>query len=783
VRLSAASKKPNGTSRSTGQSRSRSTGATRRQPTKPAPKQGGLDDRSRRDIYGVVLSVLAIALAVAVARGSEGVVSDAIAQAFRLGFGIGAYIIPVVVLLWGVSFFVRVGDISEGRVGLGLALTVLAIISIAAVRALQIEPADAFWSHAVLSAYGGYVGAAVASALHFLVGNAISYVLLVGLLVVGLVVTGLSISGLIEWARERMAGAPAETTSRTSRGRERVPRTTPLDDAEEYVSGARPSAAAGAAAGDASNGVAERGATIRRARDAAPGAPDPGKTVPLPAAAAPRAMEGFDLPPFSMLKQTSESASSHRASEKELQATARVLEDTLATFDIPCRVVDWIPGPTVTLFEIDIAKGVKVGRITPLADDLALALAASTVRILAPIPGKSLIGVEVPNERRAMITLGDVLAGSPAGQGSPLLLGIGKDVSGNSVVQDLAPMPHILIAGSTGTGKSVCINAILVSLLMRSTPAEVRLILIDPKRIELSLYNGVPHLYVPVVTEPKEAASALAWAVSEMDGRLKKMQKAGARNIGMFNALVQEGRAPEGAQEMPYLVIVIDELADLMMVAAKEVEDSICRLAQLARAAGIHLVVATQRPSTDIITGLIKTNIVNRIAFAVASSIDSRVILDQPGAEKLVGKGDMLFSMPEWHKPKRIQGAFVTEDEISAVVDHLKSQGEPDYHEEILHLKVSTAGAGGVDTGEDDDPLLWEAADIVVTTGIGSTSLLQRRLKVGYARAGRIMDMLEAKGVVGMPDGSKPREVLVDVEELESVKAFERRDAEEQGYY
>ena len=437
-----------------------------------------------------------------------------------------------------------------------------------------------------------------------------------------------------------------------------------------------------------------------------------------------------------------------------------------------------MPGPTVTLFEIDIAKGVKVNRITVLADDLALALAASTVRILAPIPGKSLVGVEVPNERRTTVTLGDVIGGTPQGVGGPLMLAIGKDVAGDSVVADLSTMPHLLIAGSTGTGKSVCINAILVSLIMRSTPAEVRLILIDPKRIELSLYNGVPHLYVPVVTEPKEAASALAWAVSEMDSRLKKMQKAGARNIGMYNGLVQEGRAPEGAEEMPYLVIVIDELADLMMVAAKEVEDSICRLAQLARAAGIHLVVATQRPSTDIITGLIKTNIVNRIAFAVASSIDSRVILDQPGAEKLVGKGDMLYSTPEWHKPKRIQGAFVSEDEISAVVDHLKKQqAEPDYHDEILHLRVASVG-GGIEGDEDDDPLLWEAADIVVASGIGSTSLLQRRLKVGYARAGRIMDMLEMKGLVGPPDGSKPREVLADIEDLESdqgVRASRRR--------
>jgi len=357
------------------------------------------------------------------------------------------------------------------------------------------------------------------------------------------------------------------------------------------------------------------------------------------------------------------------------------------------------------------------------------------------------------------------------------LLAIGKDVAGENIAADLATMPHLLIAGSTGTGKSVCINALIMSILMRATPAEVRLILIDPKRIELNLYNGVPHLYVPVVTEAKEAASALHWAVGEMESRLKKLQKAGVRNIAQYNAAVRDGRAEEGTIELPYLVIIIDELADLMMVAAKEVEDSICRIAQLARAAGIHLIVATQRPSTDIITGLIKTNITNRIAFAVSSGIDSRVILDQPGAEKLVGLGDMLFSTPQWPKPKRIQGAFVSEAEIGAVVEHLKAQAQPDYHEEILHLKV-TGTTGSLESGEDDDPLIWEAADIVVTSGMGSTSLLQRRLKVGYARAGRIMDMLESKGIVGQPDGSRPREVLVDIGELEALKQFEREERE-----
>ncbi|TLM76811.1 MAG: DNA translocase FtsK, partial [Actinobacteria bacterium] len=499
-------------------------------------------------------------------------------------------------------------------------------------------------------------------------------------------------------------------------------------------------------------------------------------TEPVAKSAPARRTDGFDLPPLSMLALTPSSAGKHQATEKELRETADVIEATLATFDIQARVVEWIPGPTVTMFEIQIAKGVKVHRITALSDDMALALAAPTIRILAPIPGKSLIGFEVPNDRRATVTLGDTFAAARLTDEGPLALLIGKDVSGESVVADLAKMPHLLIAGATGTGKSVCINTLLTTLLMRATPSEVRLILIDPKRIELSLYNGVPHLYVPVVTEIKEAASALAWAVDEMARRLKLLQKSGARNTLQYNVLVSQGKAGEGAEPLPYLVIVIDELADLMMVAAREVEDSIVRIAQLARAAGIHLVVATQRPEANVVTGLIKANITNRIAFNVATAIDSRVILDTSGAERLIGMGDMLFSTPQWPKPKRIQGAFVSEDETVRIVEHLKGQGEPDYHEEILHLKVAAAG-GGVDTGEDDDPLVWEAADVVVTTGMGSTSMIQRRFKVGYARAGRIMDMLEAKGIVGPPDGSKPREVLVDVEGLEAIRAFERQDA------
>lgn len=743
----------------------RSSAKTGSRSKKSVEQTAGLDHETRNDIYGIILSAVAVALAIAVLSEGTGLLGGFVATLLRRGFGLGAYVVPVLLLLWGVSFFVTAFAISEKRVGSGLGLVLFSIIAMIAVSA----PSERMFQAAIVETHGGYLGGGVAWALVSLVGTTISYVLLTAVLLTGLVITGLSISGMVEWIAESFSPERAEDKrSKPSRPeRSRAGRTVPLDDLD---SEALPEIA--------------RSRPASRARGGKTVPPDPEqrkKTVPTPRAVAPRAMEGFELPPSSLLATTSESASKHRASDKELKGVARLIEDTLATFDIPATVHGWIAGPTVTMFEIELPRGVKVNRVTALADDIALALAAPTVRILAPIPGKSLVGIEVPNDHRSTVTLGDVLASHGPGDGGPLLLGIGKDVSGDSIAADLATMPHLLIAGSTGTGKSVCINALLTSILMRATPSEVRLILIDPKRIELSLYNGVPHLYVPVVTEPKEAASALHWAVAEMESRLKRLQKAGARNISQYNAMVHESTAPEGAEEMPYLVIVIDELADLMMVAAKEVEESICRIAQLARAAGIHLIVATQRPSTDIITGLIKTNITNRIAFAVSSSIDSRVILDSSGAEKLVGLGDMLFSTPALAKPKRIQGAYVSEDETAQVMNHLRSQAEPEYHEEILHLKVSSAAGGGADSGGDDDPLIWEAADIAVTSGMGSTSLLQRRLKVGYARAGRIMDMLEAKGIVGAPDGSKPREVLVDIEDLEAIKAFERRDSLEEG--
>ena len=742
------------------QTRKRSTGGRKR--TAPEPQKGplGLDPGIVRDIYGIGLTALAVAVVIAVLTHSDAPLPGAISSGLGLAFGIGRYAIALFLFAWGLTFFFQRFHMREWTVGGGLGLAFASFITM--VGLASPAPLTQWWAGENLAAYGGYLGGGLAWVLLKTTGSVIGYVVMFALLLIGVVLaTGVTVAETYGRLREMFGPEPLEEDVRPQRRIRAGAKTLPLEDLEASGAGtfAPPEVAVAAKA---------RRGDPESAR----------RTVPTPRTAGPRNSDGFVLPPLTALSVSPQTAAT-RASDKELRNTAVLIEQTLATFDIPARVTTWVPGPTVTLFKIQLAKGVKVSRVTALSDDIALALAATVVRVLAPIPGEALIGIEVPNELRSTVTLGDVLVGANISDSSPLLLGIGKDVSGERVIEDLARMPHLLIAGSTGTGKSVCINALLMSLIMRATPAEVRLILIDPKRIELSQYNGIPHLYVPVVTEAKEAASALAWAVTEMEQRLRRLQKAGARNIGMYNAMVHEGKAPEGAEAMSYIVIVIDELADLMMVAAREVEDSICRLAQLARAAGIHLIVATQRPSTDIITGLIKTNITHRIAFMVGSSIDSRVILDQTGAEKLVGLGDMLLSTPSLNKPKRVQGAFVSEDEINAVVDHLKRQAEPDYHEEILHLKVAGAGGGVAGGDDDDDPLIWDAADIVVSSGIGSTSLLQRRLKVGYARAGRIMDMLEQKGIVGAPDGSKPRDVLVDIEDLESIKAFERTDPED----
>lgn len=880
-----------------------------------------VEPSANRDIAGVVIAVLAIASFIAVISPATAPVTAVVAGFYHLGFGLGAYVLPIVILLFAATLFLGEDSPLNIRSVAGGAVVFIAVVSILSLMVPGTsDSCDLMFVPQNLSASGGYIGAFIASALQNALGKPIAMVVLLGLAVVGFVIIGFSVGGVLRSARDRAANfaerrradvnaspwgdeealsvpgvARPHLSILRQKGSDMAVTTVmgndadpvlddddedddPFVDVSEAVEAERAKttllprrhAKHGKSApklntsepdpswSDSEIELTEgddeddecpletaKTTLLPRRQDrrgqvagqlsmeddpdkvdeseppfavnpvsAAPQIPDFLKRPKVADASTPTASaapvaagdggadgtaadvegeqeDGLKLPPLEILHANPQSASA-ASSDKELEQTAESLQSTLLEFGRSARVVGWIAGPTVTTFKLQPGEGERVSKISSLEDDIALSLAAQSVRIFAPIPGTSLVGIEIPNRKRQNVNLGDVL---PYVKGGPLELAIGRDAEGTPVVADLAKMPHLLIAGTTGSGKSVMINSIITTLLMRALPEDVRLIMVDPKRVELAGYNGLPHLYVPVVTEPKQAASALQWAVSEMERRLKVFERLNVRKISTYNEKQAAGEFEHydnPPQKMPYLVIIIDELSDLMMVAGKDVEASIVRIAQLGRAAGIHLIVATQRPSSNVVTGLIKANITNRIAFNVATGIDSRVIIDQMGAEKLTGLGDMLFSKVDWGKPRRIQGCFVSDDEINEIVEFVKSQSEPDYHEEILSAvapaSMSMAGGGIVRTGvaepQDDDPLIWEAAHIVVESQLGSTSGLQRRLKVGYARAGRIMDMLEEKGVVGPPDGSKPREVLLDDEglaALESVDAEMVREDREFG--
>lgn len=495
-------------------------------------------------------------------------------------------------------------------------------------------------------------------------------------------------------------------------------------------------------------------------------------------------MPVYDYPPIELLAQGKRT--SVAGAEAELRENSECLIDTLQSFNIEAQIIGIVRGPSVTRFELSIPRGIKISRITALSDDIALSLGAANVRI-APIPDKIAVGIEVPNKTVNTVYIRECIA-SPAftNARSRLSFAVGKDITGKPVIGDIAKMPHMLIAGTTGSGKSVCINSMLISILYKSTPEEVRLIMVDPKMVELGNYNGIPHLLIPVVTDPKKAAGALNWAVGEMERRYKLFADHQVRNLVGYNDLMraekakaeqEEGGTPEQYQVLPQIVIVIDELADLMMVAAKEVETSICRIAQKARAAGMHLVVATQRPSADVITGIMKANIPSRIAFAVASQIESRIILDTTGAEKLIGKGDMLYAPLGEGKPTRVQGCFISSDEIEAVIAHIKQTSTAEYNEEILeHIERQAEQADGKgggasgDPGEEEDEMIEEAIDVIMDCRQASTSMLQRRLKLGYSRAARIIDQIEERGIIGPFEGSKPRQILISKEEWQEMK-------------
>ena len=480
--------------------------------------------------------------------------------------------------------------------------------------------------------------------------------------------------------------------------------------------------------------------------------------------------EHYEFPPIQLLAEGEKKGI--KGGKKAVADTATKLQKTLYSFGVSAKVENVSVGPAITRYELKPAEGVRVSKIANLADDIALNLAAETIRIEAPIPGKQAVGIEVPNKENEIVPLRDIIdCDSFKNHKSKLAFALGKDVAGNEVVADIAKMPHVLIAGATGSGKSVCINTLIASIIYKAKPSEVKLVMVDPKVVELSVYNGIPHLLIPVVTDPKKAAGALAWAVQEMVNRYSLFASKNVRDIKGYNAALDE----EGeGHKLPQIVIIIDELSDLMMVSPKDVEDSICRLAQMARAAGMHLVIATQRPSVDVITGIIKANIPSRISFAVSSQVDSRTILDMSGAEKLLGKGDMLFYPSGAPKPTRIQGAFISDKEVEKIVDFIKNNGEATYNDEIIkQIENANSTDKEIDSQEEDDdtdPLLMEAIDVVVETGQASTSFIQRRFKVGYARAGRIIDQMEERGIISGFQGSKPREVLMSKERWEELK-------------
>lgn len=831
-----------GNSRSSSSAAKKGAGRTQGLPTKEQDSRKSFVDGSmREDLIGIALAVVGIALFVAVIIPADAMLTVAISDALKYSLGLCAYVVPFVLVFWGATFFFKTEGVKVGRLVIGLAIMLIALMALFSLFApgtVEALPYSLF-SDDVLVGGGGYVGSGISWALMTLFGRIITAIILVGIFVAGLVIAGVSISkpflalknfisrkkedheqtryqrSIYTAGQPQYADADADADDEDYSDEDKSPfarfkqkfghdASGQGDEYDEISSDPLYTVAFDGEDSDVTvvfdddpdrtvslDGRARSKPTRRKKKDVAKATEqnvtDQDATVPIvkktqviPDGSTPSALEGFTLPDARILGVSKAKRSNMTG---ELRQTASILQQTLEEFSLPAKVVGWLAGPTVTMFKVELPSGVRLAKLTNLSDDIALALAASAVRI-AQIPGTSLVGVEIPNKVRSSVLLGDILPNCKPG---PLQVAIGEDVDGEKICVDLAKMPHLLIAGTTGSGKSVCLNAMIMTILMRATPAEVRMILIDPKRVEMSLYNGIPHLFVPPVTEPKEAASALKWAVAEMERRLKVFEAVGAKNIGFYNQMIQKGDLTDEdgnhPDEMPFIVIVVDELSDLMMVAGKDVEDSIVRIAQLARAAGIHLIIATQRPSSNVVTGMIKANITNRIGLLVATNVDSRVILDQSGAEKLVGNGDMLFAKPEWGKPKRIQGCYVSEEEIASTVEHLKAQGEPDYHREILQQQVATgtgSSSGIASTADDtDDPLIWEAAEAVVAAGLGSTSMLQRRLKVGYARAGRIMDMLESKGVVGPQEGSRARDVLIDsVEDLEALRAFEEQDQE-----
>ncbi|MEV0715923.1 DNA translocase FtsK 4TM domain-containing protein [Asanoa sp. NPDC050611] len=742
-----------------------------------------LDPEHRRDGAGLLLLGLSILTSVAIWFSSAGPVGQRIEDGVRLFIGAIAVALPVLLLFWAIRLMrplVEPEHRGRGLVGWGSLL-----VSVAGILHIGQSPIDtAQRDHA-----GGLIGAAVGSVFERAFTQWVAVPLLVLLLLFGLlVVTATPINKV----PERIGALFAIMLGRPVPTEEQAPEPFEDDEDEQPAARRRPSRRRQGSKvlglGDDDPGSAEDDEVVHdtvalpRTKPAkVPSVrkqpPEPPAHSPLPTRAeqlAINAVEGaYLLPPANLLRGGSAPKTRSKANDEVIAALQGVFEQ----FDVDAAVTGFTRGPTVTRYEVELGLGVKVERITQLSRNIAYAVKSPDVRILSPIPGKSAVGVEIPNSDREDVALGDVLRSHAAtSDHHPMLVALGKDIEGGYVVANLAKMPHILIAGATGAGKSSCLNSLLVSILSRATPDEVRLVLIDPKRVEMTSYEGIPHLVTPIITNPKKAADSLDWVVREMDMRYDDLAAAGVRHIDDYNRKVRAGqiKAPPGSEReirpYPYLLVIVDELADLMMVAPRDVEDSVVRITQLARAAGIHLVLATQRPSVDVVTGLIKANVPSRLAFATSSLADSRVILDQPGAEKLIGRGDGLFLPMGASKPVRIQGAWVGEGEISDIVNFCKKQREPEFRPDVLTKPEDPKKKIDEEIGDDLD-LLVQAIELVVTSQFGSTSMLQRKLRVGFAKAGRLMDLMETRGIVGPSEGSKARDVLVKPDELEEALA------------
>ena len=733
-----------------GSGRGRATGTTKKKSSGPSAL-AALRERIRNgfgryadDVWGVVLLVGGILVGLAY-FGLAGPFGDGLVTGLQVLVGVWGYVVGVLLVMLGSLLVVTRRRDDYRRLAMGFVVTFLSTLALFHLMTGTVSLAG---SLDLVKERGGAIGSLIAFPLRRVVGFWGAFTILVAFTALGVLLmtkttvkdAGHTLADLFRagWGRfrnrrQRRRSPVVETRPSAPRlvARPIEPETDP--EPEILVSG--PSTV-----------------PIRRA------APAP-KTTTAPA-------QGYALPPLELL----ELGGGAGHSKKALDETARELEDTLIQHGVDARLTRIVPGPTVTRYEIELAPGVKVARVTGLAHDIAYALATPDVRILAPIPGKSAIGVEVPNRRRRLVTLGDILRSPEAKEAShPLEVALGMDISGSPQMINLSELPHVLIAGATGAGKSSCINAIVTSLLFRTTPDEVRMILVDPKRVELGQYNDVPHLLTRVITNPKKAADALQWAVREMDRRYDLLAEAGVRDIdGYHEKYDRGGLEEERFDRFPFIVVVVDELNDLMMVAGRAVEDAVVRIAQMARAVGIHLVIATQRPSVDVITGVIKANIPSRMAFSVASQADSRVILDVSGAEKLVGLGDMIIVTARDPHARRIQGAWVSESEIHSVVDHCRQQRKARYEEEVFEAAEAQRAEEEEFDGEDAD-IVRQAIDLVVRSQLGSTSMLQRKLRIGFARAGRVMDIMERMGIVGPSEGSKARAVLVSVEELDEI--------------